>query len=83
MTTDETLRARFWELMAQKEAIEAEAKPLRDEYEQKSQRASALLAEAKLIADQFKVIEAPAFDIAQELATIARALKGKTGERPG
>jgi hypothetical protein len=75
----ETMRARFYQLKAQVAAIEAEAKPLRDEYDKLSQDSAARL---KALADRFKPIEAPLFGMKNELGMLARALGGKTGKPP-
>lgn len=76
------LRSRFWSLMRMQEQIRAESKPLRDEYEALNRQIDALLVQQKVFSKQFIAVEEPLFGIAQELAMLARALKGVTGQPP-
>ena len=75
----EAMRKRFHELKAQVDEIEARSKPLRDRYTEVSQAAEVQL---KVLSDEFKVIEAPLYDMKMELGALARALNGKTGKVP-
>lgn len=75
--TPENMRKRFHDLRKSAENIEMKARPYRDEYDRVSQEAEAKL---KTLAGKFKEIEAPLFDIKNEMGMLARALNGKTGE---
>lgn len=76
--TPEQMRARFHELGNQREKILAESTPLR-------QVRDAIVREVepriKELERQFKKIEEPLFDLDMERAALARALKGKTGDK--
>lgn len=78
--TEKMLRARFREACAERDAIRAQAKPYRDERDALQADADRITAKQKALADQFKVIEAPLLDLDKEIATISRALGGKTAE---
>lgn len=79
---EEQLRARFWKITSDKDEIVAQAAPLRAEYEKLRQEEAALQARQKAIADQFKVIEAPLFEIDMERSRLSRSLGGKVGQPP-
>lgn len=76
MFDPDTLRKRFHELNARRDAILAVAMPLRAARDAFSAEADAKLAAMK--ADILKA-EAGLFEIDQERAVISRALGGKTG----
>ena len=76
--TPETLRKRFHELCDQRDQIRQKAQPVRDEYDAISQKRDLELNPLRI---KLKEIEAPLYNLDQEIATIARALGGKTGER--
>ena len=73
------LRKRFHELRATVADIETKSAPIRQEYDRVSQT---MEMQCKKLAAQFKAIEAPLFDLKNEMGLIARALQGKTG-KPG
>jgi len=81
-TTTELLQQRFHEATAQAAAIRATAAPLRAQYEAKAQQMNTLKSEMDAIAEQFRVIEAPLFDLDNERGSINRALNGLTGTPP-
>ncbi len=76
--TPDALRARFHELRAEINAIEAKSAPLRQEHDRVAQT---MEAKCKDIAVKYKEIEAPLFDMKNELGMLARALSGKTGHQ--
>lgn len=81
---EDSMRARFHALCDQRDACRKEAQPFRDAYDAKRQEIVAKeKAELSPIISKLKEIEAPLFDLDQEIAIIARALKGLTGERVG
>lgn len=82
LPSDDELRARFWELRAQKDALIAQAAPSRTAYHVLREREQDIQVEQTKVAAVFKKIEAPFVEIDTEMATIVRLLKGKTGEQP-
>lgn len=82
MFDESSMRARFWELMTQKEKIQSEAKPARDEYEATVREMDAIRERQKPIIAKFKAIEEPLVSVDTEMAMLARALKGEVGKRP-
>ena len=76
MFDPETMRKRFRDLAAQKEAMRAAADPLRAERDAATAACDAIV---KPLEQKLRQIEAPLFAIDQERAVIARALSGKTG----
>lgn len=70
-----TMRKRFAELGAKREAILAQARPLR---EARDAFAAETDAKLKAMAAEIKKAEAGLFEIEQERAIISRALSGKT-----
>lgn len=79
----DALRVRFHALCDQRDAIRKEAAPIRAAYDAKRQEVAAKeQAEITPLVAKLKTIEAPLFDLDQEIAAVARALGGKTGERP-
>lgn len=78
----EAMKARFHELVDQREAIYAKTAPLRAKRDAIVNEAAALAATAKPIEAQYLAMEAPIADIGQEIAMLVRALGGQTGERP-
>lgn len=80
----DAMRARFWEATAELEAIRSTAKPLRDEYDAKSQEIARLEREAlQPLRAKLKAIEAPCYDLDMERSALARALNRKVGPKPG
>jgi len=71
------MRARFHELRAQIKDIESKSAPFRQEHDRVAQT---MEAKCKELAAKFKAIEAPLFDLKNEMGMIARALGGKTGK---
>ena len=69
------MRARFWEIKPQLEAIMEQSKPLRAKRDELLADAAALV---KPLDAKIKAIEAPAAELAKEMALIVRALNGKT-----
>jgi len=74
--TKELLRARFSEVKAEIEAIQGRAAPMRAT---RDALVNKYRAEIRTLDSEIKEVEAPLFDLQQELAMIARSLKGKTG----
>lgn len=77
--TLEEMRARFHGLGQQREAIHAQSMPLRERRDAISQAAD---RQVRALNEEIKALEAPLFDLDQERAALARALKGQTGEPP-
>lgn len=78
--TEDLLRARFKELVVQRDAIRAEAEPHRTERDRLQGEIDPLVDKQRNLADVFKEIEKPLFDIDNEIGTISRALKGNTAD---
>lgn len=76
--TNELLRRKFSELCAQRDAILAKSIPLREQRDGIVAKAAVAAAKADAVTGQIKEIEAPLFDLHNEIATISRALGGKT-----
>lgn len=73
-------RARFWALTAEIEAIEAVSGPLRaarDAFVQEARERE------RVLSDEINAAEAGLFDMKQDLAFLARGLRGVVGERVG
>jgi chromosome segregation ATPase len=81
-TTEEILRARFHEATAEWEKLEKERAPFRERYDEIARDIAKLQAAQKECVQLFRPIEDRMSELSNERATIARALKGKTGE-PG
>ena len=77
---DNLLRARFRELIAEKEAIQEAARPHREAYDAKWNEIKLLeQTELKPLELAMREAEVGLFDLSNEIAAIARALKGQTG----
>lgn len=78
--TPKQLRNAFWAKKAQIDAIQAQVAPLRVKYD-------ALVAQQKAALDplitQIKTLEAPLFDMKNELGDLVRSLAGATAPQPG
>jgi hypothetical protein len=79
MFDEATMRKRFHELTAQRNAILTKSVPLREKRD--AHVNAARETEAKMNAE-IKKAEAGLFEIEQERAALVRALKGKTGPAP-
>ncbi len=81
--TPEVMRTRFWELFGKKEDLVAELKPLRDHAAKLREAVRGPLAELHVAQRACVAVERPRMaEIDTEMATLARALKQKVGERP-
>jgi hypothetical protein len=76
--TQDLLRARFIEACAERDAIAARVAPLREQRDAVLAKAAAAAAKADPVTARIKELEAPLFDLNNEIATISRALGGKT-----
>jgi 3-methyladenine DNA glycosylase/8-oxoguanine DNA glycosylase len=79
LPTPDEMRARFWELKAERNKIDAKREGPRAAYDElvakhEKERAAA--------AEKVKKAEAGLFDIDQEMAALVRAVGGKMGEPP-
>lgn len=72
----DTMRKRFHELNAKREAILAVSTPLRDK---RNEAVATYESVVKPLEAQIKQAEACLYEIDQERAVISRALRGKTG----
>lgn len=77
---EKSMRERFAELTQMVDEIRQQSAPLRAQYDQISAESRAAMDQ---LAEQFKKIEAPLYDLVQEQGRIARALNGKTGMTDG
>jgi hypothetical protein len=80
-TTHELLRTRFTEACAERDAIAAQMAPLRDQRDAILGKAQAAAAKAEPLTAQIRQLEKPLFDLHNEIATISRALGGRTAAR--
>ena len=80
LETEAALRARFIEACAERDAIRAAAAPIRAERDLLQNDVDVVVAQQNVLADQFKAIEVPLYDLDNEIAAISRALRGKTGD---
>jgi uncharacterized protein (DUF3084 family) len=71
------MRARFHALGKKREAIRAKADPIREKRDKLAQKHEREIAKANA---EVKAAEKGLFDIEQERAMLARALKGQMGE---
>jgi uncharacterized coiled-coil DUF342 family protein len=76
--TQDLLRARFAEACAERDAIAGQVAPLREQRDAIIAKAQAAAAKADPITAQIRQLEGPLFDLHNEIATISRALGGKT-----
>lgn len=80
MTFDkDAMRARFWELTAQAEAIQANVAPLREAHDAFVNETA---AKAREMHDAIKAAQEGLFDIENERAFLARGLGNVVGPRP-
>ena len=76
--TNELLRRRFAEACAERDAVMAKSGPLREQRDAIVAKAAAAAAKADPVTAQIKEIEAPLFELHNEIARISRALGGRT-----
>jgi hypothetical protein len=76
--TEDTLRVRFKQACAERDAIIAKSAPLRIKRDAIIAKARDLEKTADPLDEQIRKVEAGLFDLHNEIATIARALKGQT-----
>lgn len=76
--TQDLLRQRFAEACAERDVIAAKVAPLREQRDGIIAKAEAAAAKADPVTAQIKELEGPLFDLHNEIATISRALGGKT-----
>lgn len=74
-----TLRIRFHELARQIKAIEETTAPIRA---RRDELVQSVMPQVRALEAEYLEKEEGLFDMKQELATIARALKGQTGKDP-
>lgn len=75
----DSMRQRFHEAGAEKDAILSQSAPLRAQEDQIRSQIDVLRNQLLGIVAQRKNVEAPIYDLDQERAVIARSLGGKTG----
>lgn len=73
----EAMTARFWEVKAEHDALQAQMEPLRAT---QAEIANYRRDEEVVINQQLKALNAEAAPLADEMAMLSRALGGKTGE---
>lgn len=78
--SEDAMRARFHDLTARAEAIRAVSTPLR---EARDTKVNAAREAENAMNAEIKAAEAGLFEIDNERAALARALKGQTGEPGG
>jgi hypothetical protein len=76
--TQDLLRQRFVEACAERDALMAKMQPLLDQRDAILMKAQAQAAKADPITAQLREIGTPLYDLHNEIATISRALGGKT-----
>jgi uncharacterized coiled-coil DUF342 family protein len=76
--TQDLLRARFTEACAERDAIATQVAPLREQRDAVLAKVQAVAAKADPLTAKIKELEAPLFDLHNEIATISRALGGRT-----
>lgn len=76
--TNDLLRRRFAEASAERDAILARSEPLREQRDAIIAKAMAAAAKADPVTAQIKEVEAPLFELHNEIARISRALDGRT-----
>ena len=79
-TTKKLLRDRFREVCAERDAIRDAAAPARAARDALQGEVDALVERQRALAAEFKKIEAPLFDLDNEIAALARALKNETAD---
>lgn len=85
--TEQAMRARFWEATAEADAIKAVSGKLREERDAEAAKDAPSTSRMADLAARIKAAENPEgqpslFELENERAGLARALKGKTGKRP-
>ena len=81
--TPEDMRARFWEVTAEKEALVLAVAPIRERHDAIRAAMAPLQAELNAVKAELIAAERPMLaELDQERATLARALNNKVGERP-
>lgn len=82
MFDPKALRERFRDLTDEVADIEARTAPLREKYNALSEKADGFLVQAREVSDEFMEIEKDEdlYGKKMELAAVARALGGRTGE---
>ena len=78
VNTQDLLRKRFSEACAERDAIAAKVAPLRDHRDAILAKAAAAAAKADPVTAQIRALQGPLFELHNEIATISRALGGKT-----
>lgn len=79
----EDFRTRFWAATAQSEKVQQEqVAPLQAAYDAKRAQICELQAELAPLKARLREARAPLVALNNEAAAMARALKGKVGERP-
>lgn len=78
--TPQALRARFREAVAERDAIQAASKPLRDQRTALREQIAPLEEQDRRLVEQIKHSEAGLFDLQNEIGMIVRALNGNTAE---
>lgn len=76
--TQDLLRKRFREACAERDTIHAKSAPLRDKRDAIMAKARDLEKTADPLNEQIRKAESGLFDLHNEIATISRALGGKT-----
>lgn len=77
-STEDLIRARFHELRAEIDTIEAASAPLRNERDAVLAQAAQIEASATPLTAKIRVAEAGLYEKKNELALLSRALDGKT-----
>lgn len=81
--TPEDMRARFWEVTAEKEALVEQVAPIRARHDAIRAKMAPLQAELNEVKAELIAAERPMLsELDGERATLARALNNKVGERP-
>jgi len=78
LSVNDLLRQKFQELKTQEAVILAESKPHRDAVDALQPQIETLLEQKRGHGSQARTIEEPLADVRREMASISRALSGKT-----
>lgn len=78
----DAMRARFWEASAQRDAMRREMAPLQKRRDVLAGKIAALEEDIRPVNQELKAAVAPIAEFDNEIAALARALGGKTGEPP-
>jgi hypothetical protein len=76
--TQDMLRRRFAEACGERDAVLNQAAPLRQQRDAILTRVHAAAVKAAPLTRQIKQLETPLYELNNEIATISRALSGKT-----